>query len=80
MDIRDKWMKENRKNILKENLLEGRVLHQKWPAVAPGGDSYRVIASCEVGVSAVLTFEQQRELLLLQMEVKKLELEEHRLS
>ncbi|XP_050923269.1 uncharacterized protein LOC127139346, partial [Lates calcarifer] len=80
MDVGDKRLKENMRNILKENLLEVGVLSQQIPAVAPGLDSFGVAASGEARGSTVLTFEQQRELLLLQMEMKKLELEERRLT
>ncbi|KAK0152175.1 hypothetical protein N1851_006449 [Merluccius polli] len=79
MDVGDKQLKENVKNILKENLLEAGVLQPKLYAGGSGVDTADVSVS-EVGVSTGLTFEQHKELLLLQVEIKKLELEERRVS
>ncbi|KAK0131567.1 hypothetical protein N1851_033742 [Merluccius polli] len=79
MDVGDKRLKENVKNILKENLLEAGVLQPKLYADGSGVDTADVSVS-EVGVSTGLTFEQRKELLLLQVEIKNLELEERRVS
>lgn len=71
MDVGDRWLKENVKNILKENLLEAVVLQLKL------GDSGAGLHMADVSVSEVelsigLTFQQRKEL-LLQVEIKKLE-------
>ena len=77
MDVGDKRLKENVKNILKENLLEAGVLQPKLDAGGSGVDTADVRVS-EVGEYWVT--HQRKELLLLQVEIKKLELEERRVS
>ncbi|KAK0137877.1 hypothetical protein N1851_025923 [Merluccius polli] len=72
MDVGDKRLKEKVKNILKENLLEAGVFQPKLYAGGSGVDTADVSVS-EVGVSTGLTLEQRKELLLLQVEIKKLE-------
>ena len=89
LDVGDKRMKENIKAIVKANLFETGVLRPKLQVSGAGLDVSDALLS-EVG----LTFEQRRELLLLEtererakterekfvMERKRLELEERRLS
>ena len=70
LDVGDKRMKENMKNIIKANLSDKGVFGPKILAAGPMGDS----------ADASLSFEQRRELLCLQTELKRLELEERRLS
>lgn len=71
MDVSDRRLKENVKNILKENLLEAGVLQPKLDAGGSGVETADVSVS-EVGEywSTGLTFEQRKELLLLQVEIK----------
>ena len=89
LDVGDKRMKENIKAIVKANLFETGVLRPKLQVAAAGLDVSDALLS-EVG----LTFEQRRELLLLEtergrakterekfvVERKRLELEDRRLS
>lgn len=79
MDVGDRRLKENVKNFLKENLLEVSVLQ---PKSQDGGTGLHMadVSGSEVGLSTGLIFEQCKELLLLQVEIKKLELEGRRLS
>lgn len=73
LDVGDQWLKENMKNILEENLMEVGVLQSKSPAVSAS-------AVNDTDVNSGLTFEQCRDLPLLQAEIKRLKLEESRLG
>lgn len=80
LDVGDKRMRENMKNILKANLFDEGCF--KAPAAGPVGSS--VVSDRD---DVTLTFEQRKELLCLQMEklkheteLKRLELDERRLT
>lgn len=75
MDVGDKRAKENMKQILKTNLLDAGVLQPKVQAVEVQLDSGEAAPT-----SSVLTFAQRERLLMLQLELKRLELEELVLS
>lgn len=74
LDVGDKRMKENIKGIIKANLTHLGVFKTKVHAVGPVGDSANLSGCSDVG----LTFEQRRELLLLQTEMEKLAVEKLR--
>ncbi len=78
LNVGDRWSKGNMKHILRENLFELGVL-QSRPHVGAVVDAAGASASV-VGSHSELTFEQRKELLLLQAGIKRLELEERRLS
>jgi len=80
MDVGDKRSKKSMKHILRENLLELGILQPKSRAVGAGLDMVSASASSVAGMSSELTFEQSRELLLLQAEIKRPEQEERRLN
>lgn len=77
MDVCERRLKENVTNILRENQFEAVVLPSKVHVVGPELDTFDAFASSEAGVSSGLIFKR---LLLLQLEIKGLELEESRLS
>lgn len=80
LEVSDKRSKENIRDVIKDNLIgSGVIVPGKLQAASLGLETE--------APDAGLTFEQRRELLLLQaeieqkrLEVKRLELEEHRLS
>ena len=75
LDVGNKRMKENIKNIIRANLADRGCFGPKMLAAGHVRDSG--VSVCE---DTTLTFEQRRKLLCLQNELKRLELEERRLS
>ena len=71
MDVGDRRSKENMKRILRENLLEMGVLESKLHAFGAVVDTVGASVSTVAGVSPELTFEQRKELLLLQADIKR---------
>ncbi|KAF3844291.1 hypothetical protein F7725_007454, partial [Dissostichus mawsoni] len=74
LDVGDKRMKENMREIVRANLFEEGFFKGGILTVSPSRDSVSASGCRDAG----LTFEQRERLLLLQVEIKKLELEERR--
>ncbi|KAK5921567.1 hypothetical protein CgunFtcFv8_018924 [Champsocephalus gunnari] len=76
LDVGDKRMKENIRGIVRANLFELGVFKGGKYTGDPSRDGVST-SGCR---DTDLTFEQRKELLLLQLEIKRLELEERRLG